>query len=74
MIMGAPWGKIISLGIVPLTKWLIKYIAERRDKRKEELAKQLEEAEKARLKAQRIKATKDAKESYKDIDPSKYEV
>ena len=74
MIMGAPWGKIISLGIVPLTKWLIQLVVERRDRRKEELAKQLEAAEKARLKAQRIKATEDAKEGYKDIDPSKYEI
>jgi hypothetical protein len=68
------WWNIISLGIVPLAKWTIQWAAERRDKRKREEAEAAAEAERLRLKAQRLKAIKEAKENIDKIDPSKIEV
>lgn len=69
-----PWKEIISLGVVPLVKWIIEQAAKRKAQREEEEREDAEQAEKDRLKANRLKAIKDAKENFDDIDPSKIEV
>lgn len=74
MIMTINWANIISLGVVPLTKWIIEWSTERRDKRLREEARAAAEKERKRLKAQRLKRIKEAKENFDDIDPSKIEV
>lgn len=72
--MALPWTSIISLGIVPLVKWAVEFGVERRDKRKKKAKKRAKKAEKKRLKVQAHQRIKAAKEGYKDVDPSEYDV
>lgn len=69
-----PWGEILTLGVVPLVKWIVKYRGERKEKRLKEDAREAARKERLRLKANRQKRIKEAKENYDKIDPSKYEM
>jgi hypothetical protein len=74
MILGISWGEILTLGVVPLVKWIVKYRGERKEKKLKEEAREAARKERLRLKANRLKRIEEAKENYQDIDPSKYEV
>jgi hypothetical protein len=72
--MAIPWASILSAGIVPLVKWAVEFGVERRDKRKKKAKKRAKKAEKKRLKTQAHQRIREAKEGYKDVDPSEYDV
>lgn len=71
-----PWKEILTFGVVPLVKWIVKYSAERKEKRLKAEAREAAKKERQRLKAHRLKRILEARKNqkWKDIDPSKYEV
>ena len=68
------WITALTGLVTPLTKYVVETVVKRRDKRKADEAARLAEEEKQRLKTQTFMAIRDAKENWKDNDPSKYVV